>query len=286
MATSYGYVLAAGDPSAKSGHILPESPNSGSLLPLSECEWYFGSISRDEARAKLRNARDGTFLVRDATSGNGDFTLTLKKDGSDRVIKVYNNEGKFAFTKGSEGLQFPSIPDLINYYRINSLKDYNTILDTTLLFPVSRYTSNAEEDPVPNDNDVDKLVQKYLDVQNDLNAREKDYEGLYTEYKRIEHELDIKWTAFEAFHEAEQLFDDQLKTQKRYQNEAQPHELDGLRENLKLLNNRLDQLIQCKNELHMSYEKQKSTYLTLQRNIQTMQPILNKLRKSEDRYIA
>lgn len=59
-----------------------------------------------------------------------------RKDGSNRLIKIFNKGGKYGF---SEPLAFPSMVDLIQYYQNKSLAQYNTKLDTQLLHPISRY---------------------------------------------------------------------------------------------------------------------------------------------------
>ena len=75
------------------------TPRQRPERPLEQCEWYWGNITREMVQEKMRDAADGSFLVRDAASSPGEYTLTLKKGGCNKLIRIMHNKNYYGFTE-------------------------------------------------------------------------------------------------------------------------------------------------------------------------------------------
>jgi phosphoinositide-3-kinase regulatory subunit alpha/beta/delta len=205
----------------------------------------------------------------------------LKKDGTDRVIRIFNTNGRYGFLKDDTSVKYSSVVELINVHRTTSLKDYNSILDVKLLYPVSRFSQDEEYTYLMDNKDA--LVQRFVEVTTEIKTLYHNLETISDNYKRTESDIGFKRQAQDAFKEAEDMFKEQMQIQERHRREAHQHELKKLEENSELLKHRLNALEDCKHNLEIDLDQQRRTHQKLEMDINKLKLEINALLRQEKR---
>ncbi|KAI6222404.1 hypothetical protein M3Y99_01504800 [Aphelenchoides fujianensis] len=88
-------------------------------IPLDQFPWYFGPMERSDANQTLDETEDGTFLVRHSVAAN-QYALSVVYHGRPKHIIIGLMAGVPQYYLHGAKL-FDTIPELVKYYRKNSL---------------------------------------------------------------------------------------------------------------------------------------------------------------------
>lgn len=111
---------------------------SHTIRRLRMCGWYWGDITSNQANVVLRNAQNGSFILRDSTDACHLFTLSLKANNIVVSVRVAFSRGMFKLDSWNQedSPSFNSVVDMIEYYLSDEKHEFYVELPNVGEFPV------------------------------------------------------------------------------------------------------------------------------------------------------
>lgn len=94
--------------------------------------WFAGPMERYQAEEELQEWDNGTFLIRHRSKECTGYAISIKFNDKVRHIKILTKDGCFYI---AEARLFKTVQELVEYYKLHSLKEGFSSLDTTLQVP-------------------------------------------------------------------------------------------------------------------------------------------------------
>ena len=122
-----------------SGKQLRRISLSHILSQLKMCGWYWEDLSSEEAEQILKNAQDGSFILRDSADACHLFTLSLKAKNLVVSVRVAFSRGQFKLDSYRQEYSpaFGSVVDLVDYYLADKSRVFYVAVPDMEEFPVS-----------------------------------------------------------------------------------------------------------------------------------------------------
>lgn len=210
--------------------LLCEASQSEShAIPDYDSEpWFWADATRKDISHRLHGTPDGSFLVRPSEERKGGWTLTVRKDGKDRLIRVIQRDGRCGFRE--DLLNFSNLKELVHHFSIHSLEDYNEKLNIKLTNPCGKPESNPEEDDA-------LLTERYKEVD-DMLKEIKLLEFQVEDQQRLLEECKIM---SESQTDIVSFIDEQITLAQQQYNEASAQDRQDIQTSLTNLNDLLRQ---------------------------------------------
>lgn len=168
------------------------------------------------------------------------------------------------------------------FYQNVSLREYNSSLDTKLLFPVSRH--KQEEEMVGGTENQEEVETNLREINRDYLVKSQLYDKLYEDYQTTAQSVVQERQALESFRLVVLMLEEQLNLHLVQQEEAFPHEVGKLKKNFQSLQSRLKTMRKKQEDLTRKLMTDNIRSRELDTEMNSLKPEIIMLYKQRDQH--